>query len=165
MTRQTDDDVLEAEAAACVPRLDEPLVDAPEYLISFLQRLNRDQMESVLRRSGLKLTSWRILSCLDERGPMSLLDLAELSVIERTVTSRLVDKLSADDLVRKEAFSHDKRVSMVAITARGRALLKSADMGVRRLRLQLFRDFSEEEYRTLCGLLRRLSANAQSIRW
>ena len=51
-----------------LPDIDGPLIDAPEYLISFLQRLNRDQMESVLRPSGLKLASWRVLSCLEERG-------------------------------------------------------------------------------------------------
>ncbi|PSM16945.1 hypothetical protein C7T96_17930 [Nitratireductor sp. StC3] len=158
------DEMLEIDGEACVPRPDEPLVDAPEYLISFLQRLNRDQMESALRPSGLKLTGWRILSCLDERGPMSLLDLAELSVIERTVTSRLVDRLIADGLVSKQAFSHDKRISIVAITGKGRGLLEASNLGVRTLRAQLFRDFSDDDYRQLCRLLQRMKANAQSLR-
>ncbi|MEO9615232.1 MAG: MarR family transcriptional regulator [Nitratireductor sp.] len=158
------DEMVETDGDARVPRPDEPLVDAPEYLISFLQRLNRDQMETALRPSGLKLTGWRILSCLDERGPMSLLDLAELSVIERTVTSRLVDRLIADGLVSKQAFSHDKRISIVAITGKGRDLLRASNLGVRNLRAQLFRDFSDDEYRQLCRLLQRLKANAQSLR-
>lgn len=145
-----------------VPDLDEPLVDAPEYLISFLQRINRDQMEAALRASGLKLTGWRILSCLDERGPMSLLDLAELSVIERTVTSRLVDRLAADGLVSKEAFSHDKRISIVAITQRGSEVLKSSMAGVHALRTNLFASFTPDDYEALRSLLKRMKANAQT---
>lgn len=152
----------EIERGTLVPSLDEPLVDAPEYLISFLQRINRDQMEAALRRSGLKLTGWRILSCLDERGPMSLLDLAELSVIERTVTSRLVDRLAADGLVSKEAFSHDKRISIVAITPRGSDLLSRSMADVHALRRSLFASFSPDDYETLRALLKRMKANAQT---
>ena len=146
-----------------LPDIDGPLIDAPEYLISFLQRLNRDQMESVLRPSGLKLASWRVLSCLEERGSMSLLDLAELSVTERTVLSRLVDKLCARGLVSKDAFSHDRRISMVAITRQGRDALRESMAGVHRLRAHLFSGFSEAEYDTLRDLLNRLKVNAQTL--
>ncbi|MCO5056272.1 MAG: MarR family winged helix-turn-helix transcriptional regulator [Rhizobiaceae bacterium] len=146
-----------------MPDIDGPLIDAPEYLISFLQRLNRDQMESVLRPSGLKLASWRVLSCLEERGSMSLLDLAELSVTERTVLSRLVDKLCARGLVSKDAFSHDRRISMVAITRQGRDALRESMAGVHRLRAHLFSGFSEAEYDTLRDLLNRLKVNAQTL--
>ena len=146
-----------------LPDIDGPLIDAPEYLISFLQRLNRDQMESVLRPSGLKLASWRVLSCLEERGSMSLLDLAELSVTERTVLSRLVDKLCARGLVSKDAFSHDRRISMVAITRQGRDALRKSMAGVHRLRTHLFSGFSKAEYDTLRDLLNRLKVNAQTL--
>ena len=153
----------DAGARPRLPDIDGPLIAAPEYLISFLQRLNRDQMESVLRPSGLKLASWRVLSCLEERGSMSLLDLAELSVTERTVLSRLVDKLCARGLVSKDAFSHDRRISMVAITRQGRDALRKSMAGVHRLRMHLFSGFSEAEYDTLRDLLNRLKVNAQTL--
>ena len=150
-----------AEEEKRAPPAGESLIEAPEYLISFIQRLNRDQMESALRRSGLKLTSWRILSCLEERGAMSLLDLAELSVTERTVTSRLVDRLAAGRLVKKHPLPHDKRISMVTLTPEGRQLLDRSMAEIHRLRTHLFAGFSSDEYETLRALLKRLKVNAQ----
>lgn len=153
----------DTEGRSFPPEVDGPLIDAPEYLISFLQRLNRDQMESALRTTGLKLASWRVLSCLEERGPMSLLDLAELSVTERTVLSRLVDRLCAEGLVAKDALPHDKRISMVTVTTRGREALKRSMQRIHQLRAHLYEGFSATDYETLRDLLSRLKRNAQTL--
>lgn len=138
---------------------DDLLIEAPEYLIALIQRVNREQMEAALRPVGLRLASWRLLSCLHEHGPAALTDLADLSVLERTAAGRLVDDLVARGLVRKMALEGDKRFSIVALSEAGEAALERSMPRVHHVRARLFNGLSGTDYDTLRALLAKLRSN------
>lgn len=135
-------------------------LDPPEFLIALAGRHIQDMMNSVLRSHGLKLVEWRILDCLSSGQNMTIYDLAERAVVDRTVASRMVDKLADRGLVEKVLLKTDRRFAQVSLTKSGHSLLETANHDVRKMRIRLFADISPEEATQLSKLLEKLSMNA-----
>jgi DNA-binding MarR family transcriptional regulator len=138
------------------------IVDAPEFYIATLQSQIRENMNAILRPFGLKLPDWRILSCLDRQSGLSIYDLSELVVAERSVTSRLVDRLVERGYVRKEVMETDRRFTTVSITSTGCDKLTESIPAVVHLRKQLFAGMSEKEVTALLTSLKHIRRNALS---
>ncbi len=64
------------------------------------------------------------LATVEREGPLTPSALAERERIQRPTATRVLGKLEAAGLVARTADPDDRRVSHVAITAEGRALLK-----------------------------------------
>ena len=137
--------------------------EAPEYFVAALQSQIKDIMNAALRPHGLKLVDWRLLQCLAREGALSVHDLSRLAVVERTVTSRLVDRLIERGFATKAAMETDRRFAMVSITPAGRDRLAGCDESVARLRARLFEGVSGEEQGELVRLLRLCLRNAHAI--
>lgn len=136
--------------------------DPPEYHLMMLNMQIREMMNGVLRPHGLKLVEWRLLQSL-ENGPLSICDLAQLAVIERTTTSRLVDKLvSRGDLVKMQ-MSGDRRFSQVSLSGDGRARLTACSEDVAAARAELFSGLKQGEIRQFLETLNRMQGNAASV--
>ena len=134
--------------------------DPPEYHLASLNRDIRDLMNLTLRRHGLKLVEWRLLQCLETEGALTVSDLATLAVIERTVTSRLVDKLTERGFVSKIQMPGDRRFSQVSLTEAGLAQLQSCTQDVNKARAMLFDGLSQEEILQFLAVLQQMQANA-----
>ncbi|ARP99305.1 MarR family transcriptional regulator [Pseudorhodoplanes sinuspersici] len=74
---------------------------------------------------GLKSSQYSILSKLSRRGPMSINEIAEAMAMDRTTTSRAVQPLERDGLVKIEA-AEDGRKRVINLTAAGRERAKEA---------------------------------------
>ena len=74
---------------------------SPDYHLVSLNNRIREMMNFVLRPHELKHVEWRLLNSLSQVTQLTICDLAELAVIERTVTSRLVDKMIARKLLKR----------------------------------------------------------------
>ena len=135
-------------------------IDPPEFLIALAGRHIQDMMNSVLRGYGLKLVEWRILDCLLSGQNLTIFDLAERAVVDRTVASRMVDKLADRGLVEKVLLKSDRRFAQVSLTRSGRSLLEKANHDVRTARMRLFADINADEATQLSRLLEKLSFNA-----
>ncbi|MEZ5810438.1 MAG: MarR family transcriptional regulator [Rhizobiaceae bacterium] len=146
------------------PAAERSILDAPEYYLASLDRQNRENMNAALRPHGLKVADWRILSCLAHIPALAVSDLAELTVVERSVASRLVDRLIERGLLSKTASEADKRFAEVSLTAEGRAKLREAEAAVADLRDQLFGGLTTEDRENLLRMLRVLRRNALSYR-
>ena len=72
---------------------------------------------------GLKTSQYSILSKLARLGPMSINDIAETMVMDRTTTGRAIRPLERDGLVKIEA-AEDGRKRVIALTAAGRERAK-----------------------------------------
>jgi len=142
---------------------DEELVqdlDPPEFHLAVLNKQIREMMDITLRPYDLRLVEWRILECLRTGRSLTICDLAELAVIERTVTGRLVERLSNRGLMKRKAMARDRRYAQVTLTARGARLVSAADEAVARSRQRLFAGMSEGEIAGLLSTLKRLQNNA-----
>lgn len=136
-------------------------LEPPELLIVLAGRQMQDMMNAVLRRHGLKLVEWRILRGLKTGGTLTICDLAELAVADRTVASRLVDKLSDRGLLLKKALKTDRRFAQVTLSAMGRKLLDAAEPDVAHARERLFTGMSFEEAALLNKTLEKFISNAK----
>ncbi|MEX0347624.1 MAG: MarR family winged helix-turn-helix transcriptional regulator [Rhizobiaceae bacterium] len=134
-------------------------IEAPEFYLAALDRQNRENMNTALRPHGLKVADWRILSCLDSIRSLTVSDLAELTVVERSVASRLVDRMIERGFLRKEASAADRRYSEITLTEAGSEKLRQCDAAVDDLRAQLFAGMSEKDRENLLRLLKLLRKN------
>jgi DNA-binding MarR family transcriptional regulator len=93
--------------------------DVLRELFQLAPSLERFRAEGMARR-GLTQPRARLLRTLDEGGPQVMSELSRaLDVTPRAVTA-LVDGLEADGLVRRCEHPHDRRATVVELTAPGR---------------------------------------------
>ena len=81
--------------------------------------------DSMMQKSGIRITQFTILSQLMLRGEMSIGKLAGLLGMERTTLTRNLAPLEQHRWVTVRA-GDDPRVRMIAITAPGRAVVRRA---------------------------------------
>lgn len=80
-----------------------------------------------LRRYGLGLSEFRALHLLAgfEAHEVRLLDLADALSLDRSSVSRVVDRLVANELARRESCGDDRRGVFIAITGQGEERYRS----------------------------------------
>jgi DNA-binding MarR family transcriptional regulator len=93
------------------------------YLILAAQREGNRLLAQALRPLGVTPSQAEVVRVLQERGPLTLNGLGELLVCESgNSPSRLVDRLVATGLVRREVAAHDRRHVELSVTDEGAQL-------------------------------------------
>ena len=87
-----------------------------------------DQVEAQMRQdSGLTMPRYDVLMQLDMAGGrLGLTELASTVVLSPSGLSKLLDRMEASELLRREADPRDARSTFARITPRGRSLVKKA---------------------------------------
>lgn len=87
-----------------------------------------DQLEAQIRRDhGLTIARYDVLAQLDTSGgQLRLSDLASAIVLSPSGLSKLLDRMEASGLIRREPDPDDARASLATLTPEGRALVKRA---------------------------------------
>jgi DNA-binding MarR family transcriptional regulator len=87
-----------------------------------------DQVEAQMRHdSGLTMPRYDVLMQLDMAGGrLGLSELASTIVLSASGLSKLLDRMEASELIRREADPRDARSTFARITPRGRSLVKKA---------------------------------------
>ncbi len=114
---------------------------------------------------GLQLSSYEVLMYLadaeDER--MRMCDLASTVLLSRSGLTRLVDRLEAAGLLRREAATDDRRGAYAVLTDEGRAAqLRAWPIYARGIATHFAGHLSEEEAMILANALQRISAATPS---
>ncbi|MCK0126574.1 MarR family transcriptional regulator [Gelidibacter sp. F2691] len=133
--------------------------DPPEYHLSLVNQQIRVMMNVVLRRYDLKLVEWRVLQCLADEGALSVCDLSNRAVVERTATGRLVDRLVARGYVSKEQMPNDRRFSRICLQAEGQQKLSDCHSDIKDARARLFAGLSQSEIQQFLSVLLTLQRN------
>ncbi|MFI6786599.1 MarR family winged helix-turn-helix transcriptional regulator [Nonomuraea sp. NPDC050383] len=95
------------------------------YLILAAQREGNRLLGQALRPLGITPSQAEVIRILQERGPLTLNGLGELLVCESgSSPSRLVDRLVAAGLLKREVATHDRRHIELSLTAEGAQLSK-----------------------------------------
>jgi DNA-binding MarR family transcriptional regulator len=139
-------------------RLSEAEVGVYERLVQSNFTLSR-RLDLALRQTHLiSLAEHTVLMRLNGAGgDMRMSDLASSSLLSPSGASRLVDRLSVDGLVRRQACPVDGRAVHAVITEEGRRRLKEAGYTyVAELRHAFGDRFSESELGALSVLLGRV---------
>ena len=82
--------------------------------------------DTILAPSGLRSTQYMILAVLNERGPLSVNELADVMVMNRTTMGKNLRPLERDDLVTVSVSDLDRRSRTIALTRHGSKMLDRA---------------------------------------
>lgn len=71
-------------------------------------------------RFQLSITEWRVVAVLGRYEGLSAREVAERTAMDKVAVSRAVAELMKDGRVRRATADHDKRQSVLSLTAKGR---------------------------------------------
>ncbi|GAA2309666.1 hypothetical protein GCM10009853_078950 [Glycomyces scopariae] len=138
---------------------DEQRVGEIGHALFRVARAHRAAAGRLLREIGLYPGQEVMLGRLADHGPTRQSRLVlELGIDPSTVT-KMLQRLERQDLVERRADAVDRRVSVVAITSKGRELLDSIEESWRRLDEITCAGFTEADRSALSSLLVRLEHN------
>src|SRR3954453_6366954 len=104
-------------------------MDAIEEFGLLLKALTREsdrRINELLRPLEITASQAEALQLLDGDGPLSLGELGTLLIAEGGHPSRLVDRMVASGLLRRESASDDRRRVEISCTGRGSELAQAA---------------------------------------
>jgi DNA-binding MarR family transcriptional regulator len=124
-----------------------------------------DQVEAQMRHdSGLTMSRYDVLMQLDMAGGrLGLSELASTIVLSASGLSKLLDRMEASGLIRREPDPRDARSTFARITPRGRSLVKKARQSHHAWLQQAFGDaLDDRDVADLSRIMGRIDARAPS---
>jgi len=115
--------------------------------------------DQFLASSGLRTTQFSILAKLKRRGPLTISELAESMVMDRTTLGRNVLPLQRDGLIKIEATASDRRAKELRLTKDGEKRLEAARKGWHAAQAQFETVFGVKRAAELRALLRGVVAS------
>lgn len=112
-----------------------------------------------LDRFGISLPMWRVMAALLEDGEQRLGDLARITSIELSTLSRIAAAMQGRGLVTRRRSGQDARAVLVALTPEGREQAETIVPLAVDWENAAVAGMSEDEVRTLKGLLHRMCGN------
>lgn len=121
----------------------------------------RARLDERLRPWGMTQATWRTLWILRSEGRhLNQSELAARLGIETPTLVKILDRMEARGLVRREPDEHDRRQKRVGITQAGHDLAAEIEGEVHGVRTELLADVGEDELLAGIGILERIVARA-----
>ncbi|MEX0362411.1 MarR family winged helix-turn-helix transcriptional regulator [Flagellimonas sp.] len=117
--------------------------------------------QRVMDKQGMGITTeqWVILKIVEESGPLTQKEVANMSYRDPASITRTLDLLSKKDFVRRIPVETDRRQHHIVLTELGRQFVKKHMNLVNDLRKLSVRGFSDSEVEVLYKMLQRIRAN------
>lgn len=131
-----------------------------EALLDVNGILNRPQPDAALiEAAGVDLDRalFPLLVRVDRRGPLGIVELAELSGRDYTTVSRQVGKLETLGLVARQVNAQDARIKEVVLTTAGRRMTTALDGAREKLFAAALAEWAPADVRELARLMRKLA--------
>jgi MarR family transcriptional regulator, transcriptional regulator for hemolysin len=116
-----------------------------------------------LRALGFATAQLPVLTALKDGARLSQIELARWARVEQPTMAQLLARMERDGLVGREPDPDDRRSSLVSLTDEARARLPAGRAILQQSNRDATRDMTDEEVRTLIGLLRRVLANVEAM--
>jgi MarR family 2-MHQ and catechol resistance regulon transcriptional repressor len=116
-----------------------------------------------IEETGLGLSDFGVLEILLHKGPLPVNTIGPIVDLTPGSISIAVDRLFAKGLVSRVESSEDRRVRIVALTARGKALIDSAFRKHSGQMRKAFAELSPEELRGLEAALKKVGKRAAKL--
>jgi DNA-binding MarR family transcriptional regulator len=127
-------------------------------------RAYRLRSAKLLSLLGLYPGQDALLTLLDERGRLTMGEAAAALSIQPPTVTKMVNRLSAAQLVKTEVMGDDRRKIAVSLTDAARAKIDEIDNIWEQLEVQALHEMSPQPLRTqLSAIARNLSRNGSSI--
>jgi DNA-binding MarR family transcriptional regulator len=160
-------EVADAAKLLKVPEFYRPDDYKPDESVGYLMRriLNMvaSEAELQLEPTGLTNAQWVPLFKLYMGSASTVAELSRVCSLDTGGMTRLLDRLEAKGLVRRVRSSEDRRVVNLELTPEGREVAQGIPAVLCGVQNAHMRGFSEEEWKLLKSLLRRILDNALAI--
>ncbi len=141
------------------------LRDIHAAMMDLMGLANRPQADDMLlREAGISLDRalFPLLVRIERKGPIGVVELADLAGRDHSVVSRQVAKLETLGLVERRAGATDRRVREAVITDKGRELTDALDAARQRLAGPRLEKWSAQDRKDLARLLRKFVDEANA---
>ncbi|MEO8671256.1 MAG: MarR family winged helix-turn-helix transcriptional regulator [Tahibacter sp.] len=137
-----------------------PLLELERFLPYRLSVLSNTVSLAIAReyedRFALSITQWRVLAVLGRYDGIAAREVAERTAMDKVAVSRAVAGLMKDGRVRRAVADHDKRESVLALTAKGRKVYAEVAPLALAHERRLLAHLDAEEQRWLTRILDKL---------
>lgn len=112
-------------ARATVPapeKPDDPLQFVDDYLPALLAQASQrisSEFHAVARKQGFSVAEWRVMATLAGGVPISIGQLAQVTLTKQPTVTRLLDRMELQGHVARLPHDSDRRVTLVRITRKG----------------------------------------------
>jgi DNA-binding MarR family transcriptional regulator len=144
---------------------------APTYLFHLfttIARLRDAKLDKALKPLGLNVTRHRAIAVIALLEPCTMSDLADLSAIDRTTMTRIVDQLVGRGMADRATPHADRRQVMITLTKKGRAVYRTALKAIAEVNLEALKGLPEEALRAMArgqqAILRNLTPDPDRAR-
>jgi DNA-binding MarR family transcriptional regulator len=137
-------------------------VDTIARLRNSLLRISR-RIDRQVPAGGLTSTEISVLASIATRGPLGLGELAGYEGINRTMLSRVIGKLEAADLIRRQGSIADRRAIDVAVTRKGARLRERLLAARSRLLAERLAELPSETIATILAAIPALEELASAL--
>lgn len=134
----------------------------PFYWLARASGRYRARMEDMLRPTGLDMPRWRVLMTLHQDRVASVSEIASHAIEKLPTMTKIIQRMEADDLVRRQPRPGKERVMEVVLTEQGEAAGDVAWRSATALYDQAFAGMSAEEIDQLTALLERVAENLKT---
>ncbi|EDL55885.1 MULTISPECIES: MarR family transcriptional regulator [Vibrio] len=126
------------------------------WLLNVVANHASKEFDKRLREKGLTLALWPTLMCLWEKEGVTQREIAQMSKVESSTTTRTLDKLEALELVERRADPESRRSFRIFLTDKGKALKEEVIHLPVEVNQALLAGLEDEEQRTLIATLQKL---------
>lgn len=140
--------------------ISEQLKDLHAALLSIVDAMNRPENDKrLLGEAGIALDRalFPLLVRIERLGPIGVVDLAAHVGRDYTTVSRQVAKLQSIGLVKRQAYSGDRRINEAVVTPEGKAITDALDAARDRLGRMFFSQWSKRDFEELVRLVRKFA--------
>jgi len=148
-------------AAGASPELD--LTDYLPYLLNRAGTRIATAFTQEARRHGLSLQMWRVLAALNQRDGQMVGELADITSIEISTLSRVLDQMQNKRLILRRRDSADQRSVTIHRTAAGIAVTKKLLPTAAHYQTVALAGFDAREGAELKKMLKRVFANLDAL--
>lgn len=92
------------------------------YLLGHASHVMNKDFDEYVRAAGLSPIEWRTLATISDRSGLTIGALCRIVVAKQPTLTKIVKRLAAAGLARREDDGDDLRKTLVSSTARGRAI-------------------------------------------
>lgn len=132
------------------------------YLLAAVSDRVSAQFHAHARAHGLRVPEWRVLACLmDEDGAM-VTRLAQLSLMEQSRLTKIVDQMAGRGLVSRRSDPRDGRRVRVFLTDAGRTLAAGLVVDAQKHEAAVLSRLTAEEAATLKPVLQKLLSDLET---
>lgn len=126
------------------------------WLLNVVANHASKEFDKRLKDNGLTLALWPTLMCLWEKEGVTQREIAQMSKVESSTTTRTLDKLETLGLVERKPDPESRRSFRIYLTDEGKALKDRVIHLPVEVNRELLEDLDSAEQATLISLLQKL---------